>query len=440
MKIINNHSLALFGVHLKRLERILNVRRQAAVSLCLISTLTNAAPTAADVYSSVGLGWNYAQTLMLPDSRARIDYDFGLPAGALALGVERQRWRFELELSHQENEPEVLYSRASHLSIDSRETDRLAATSVLLNAYRTFELGSGFRPYLGMGIGPAQIDLKFRDDATGNTIVDDSTWAAALQGTVGVNIPITRSLALGIDYRYWYAPDFSLTDATGERQDLSQGIHSGWVRARYSLGDGHNPLSAHPAPGQRAFFVSAIAGGAWAVDEDLIGTDIQLDAYSIGPMAGMSFGYAIRPRWHLALELARRQNDMQIIDYGITGGEARTDGDVRADSLMVNVNYRFRPTLAVTPYAGIGVGAHRTRYDLADATDDAVLIRDTASGFAFQWWLGFEFAIDERWSASTDYRMWIGDESSFTLSEGTAVEARHVVQTMTFGIRYAFAR
>jgi opacity protein-like surface antigen len=131
---------------------------------------------------------------------------------------------------------------------------------------------------------------------------------------------------------------------------------------------------------------------------------------------------------------------MQIIDYGFTGGEARTDGDVRADSLTVNVNYRFRPALAVTPYIGIGVGAHQTRYDLRNATDNIELIRDTAAGFVFQWWLGFEFAINNRWSASTDYRMWIGDESSLTLSNGTAVQARHVVQTMTFGIRYAFAR
>ncbi len=403
--------------------------------------MLSAAPlAAAQLYGSVGLGWNYARTLSLPDSSARIDYDFGLPAGSLALGVERQRWRFELEVSHQENEPEVLYFRGTDLSLDSRENDRLSATSVLFNAYRTFELGSGFRPYLGVGVGPANIDLKFRDGATGAIIVDDGTWAAALQGSVGVDIPITPNLALGVDYRYWHAPDFSLTDASGERRDLSQSIHSGWLRARYLLGDGRDPVPAHPAASQRAFFVSATAGGAWAVDEDLIGTDIQLDAFSIGPMAALSFGYALRPRWHLALELSRRQNDMQIIDYGVSSGEARTDGDVRADSVTANVSYRFRPALAITPYAGIGVGAHRTRYDLKDATDNTEIVRDTASGFVFQWWLGFEFAINRRWSASTDYRMWIGDESSFALSDGTQVEARHVVQTMAFGIRYALAR
>jgi opacity protein-like surface antigen len=410
--------------------------RRIAIGACLLWATH---PAAAEIYGSFGLGWNYADILSVPDTQARIDYDFGLPAGSLAIGVERKRWRFELEASHQENEPEVLYFRGSDLAFDSRESDQLAATSILLNAYRTFAIGAGFRPYLGAGLGPAHVDLLFRDDETGEAIIDDSAWTLALQGTIGVDIPITRKLSLGIDYRYWYAPEVSLTDAAGEERDLSQGIHSGWLRANYRFGEGQDPVAPHPAPNQRGLFVAATAGGGWPVDEDLTGTDYQLDAYSIGPMASLSVGYAFRPRWHLALELARRQSDMQIIDYA-RAGEVRTDGDVRADSLTLNLNYRFQPALAVTPYAGIGAGAQRKRYDLANATDGMEILRHTATGIALQWWLGFEFAIDDNWSATTDYRMWIGDETNLELSDGTQVGARHVAHTMTFGIRYALSR
>jgi opacity protein-like surface antigen len=427
---------------IQSLHLCLSVRKAPAwwQAVAGVSLLLASQTAAAEIYGSASLGWSYPDTLAIPDTQARLDYDFGLPAASLALGLERARWRFEIEASYQENEPEILYLRGSDLAFDSRESDQLTATSILLNAYRTFRVGAGFRPYLGAGLGPSYVDLLFRDDATGEPIIDDAAWTVALQASAGVEIPVTRKLALGIDYRYWYAPDFSLTDTAGEKYDLSQGIHSGWLRARYRFGEGGDPIASHPAPDRRGLFLTATAGGGWAVDEDLIGTDTQLDAYSIGPMASLSIGYALRPRWHLALELARRNNDMQIIDYGDPIGEFRTNGDVRADSLTLNLNYRFRPGLAVTPYAGIGAGTHRTRYDVRNATDGAELIGDTATGFVFQWWLGFEFAIDEHWSATTDYRMWIGDESSFELSDGTGVDARHVVQTMTFGIRYAFSR
>lgn len=411
---------------------------QVIVSMCLLSAAVSAA--AAEFYGSVGLGWNYAEPLSIPDARARIDYDFGLPAGSLALGLESGPWRFEIETSHQENEPEILYFRGTDPAFDSQESDQLTATSVLLNAYRTFQVGAGFRPYIGAGLGPAHLDLKFRDDATDEAIIDDDAWAVAVQASAGVDIPITRKLALGLDYRYWYAPDFSLTDSAGDSHDLSQGMHSGWLRARYRFGEGGNPIAGHPAPALTGFFLIGTLGGGWPVDEDLSGTSIQLDAYDIGSMASVGVGYALRPRWHLALELARRQNDMQIIDYGHFAGERRTEGDVRADSLTLNLSYRLRPGLAVTPYLGIGAGGHRTRYEVTDASAGTEIIRDTSSGFLFQWWLGFDFAINEHWSTSADYRMWIGDSSSFELSDGTSVSARHVVHSMTFGIRYAFGR
>ncbi len=404
--------------------------------LLLLALLLAAGPAAAEFYGSFGLGWNYADTLSLSESDGRIDYDFGLPAGSLAVGMRRGQWRLELEASHQENEPEILYFRGSDSTVDSLENDRLAATSVLFNVYRDFRVGAGFRPYLGAGIGPAQVALRFRDAGTEEILIDDEQWTAALQGIVGVEIPLTRQLALGLDYRYWYAPDFSLEDSNGNKQDLSQGIHSGWLRAQYRFGGQDDLIAAHPVPDQRGFTLTGTFGGGWAVDED-ISSSTQLDAFSIGPMAAFAVGYSLSRRWQLALELARRNNDMQIIDFGFQGSEARTLGEVRADSLILNLNYRFRPSKAVSPYAGLGLGAHRTRYDLTFAADGSELVNDTATGGVLQWWLGFEFAIDRRWTAMADFRMWIGQDSEFELSDGTEVESRHVVQGMTFGLRYA---
>lgn len=395
-------------------------------------------------YTSLGIGWNYAERLHLEESSGVIDFDFGLPAASLAVGWQRSdRWRFELEAAYLENAPEVLFFRGTDLELDTAQKDRLATTAFSVNAIRDFRLGAAFRPYLGLGAGPANLDLSFTAiDEVGDraSFIDDERWSLAWQVIAGLTVPLGERLALGIEYRYWRAPDPGLEDLNGSGMDGGASMHVGWARFRYHPG-GHGQgggaaVRSPAAPG--GFYLAASAGGGWGVDRDLKDRTGQLDAFATGPVASVAAGYRFGRRWQVELEAARRRNDMQIFDYH--RGEQRTRGDVRADSALVNLLYRFRPAAPVSPLLGVGAGVGRLRYDLDLAAGREPLVRDTATAGVIQLLLGFDMAINRRWSATVDYRAWLSDEVELDTEDGEVLKVNHMIHSWAVGLRYSPGR
>ena len=165
-------------------------------------------PTVPRFYVSVGLGWSYAEPLVIEGTAAVIDYDFNPSVGSLAAGLSGiGRWRFELEAVRTDNAPEVLYVRGADLELDTRGDDELSTTSILIGAYRDFLIGTAVRPYLGVGIGAAEVDLRFTEyvpaDGSETPLIDDRTWTFAYQAVAGLTVPVSRHLGLGVEYRYW---------------------------------------------------------------------------------------------------------------------------------------------------------------------------------------------------------------------------------------------
>jgi len=419
-----------------------------ALLLCLFATPALAEGSGKSRwYGSLGLGWNYAEPMRLEETNGTIEFDFGLPAASVAIGIApSSKWRFELEASHQENEPEILYFSDSDIEIDTDETDRFAATSFMFNAFRDFHFGTAFRPYLGLGIGPSKVRMRFNDlyaDEAESSIIDDSAWTFAYQVTAGISVPLTKHLDLGIDYRYWQAPSVNLSDSSGNDIDSRQSTHSGWVRVLYRPGGNLTVAErypTHPTANPKGFYFSTSLGGGWPVDTSLGNTQAMLDAFAIGPMGSIALGYSMTPRWRLELEVARRDNDSDIVDFANAAGESRTSGSVRADSLALNLTHRFRPAAAVSPLIGAGLGVTRTRYNIDLVTEDRPYLNDTATGGVFQWMLGFDMALNDRWTVTTDYRMWISSNMKVDQPDGTTLEAMHVVHSMAIGLRYSFSR
>lgn len=419
-------------------------RRFVAAALLvgvLLPGLARASGEESPWYGSLGIGWNYADRIEIDDISGVIDYDFGLPAGSLALGwAPADRWRMELELYYQENKPEVLFFRGSETEIDTVESDKIKTASVMLSALRDFDLGVAFRPYLGFGAGPSHIASRFNavgDEGEVTPVIDDQGWAFAYQAMVGVTVPVSRSLQLGVEYRYWRAPSTGLKDLAGNDLDGGHAVQSGWLRLNYRPG-GYawrpGTVADHPNPAGRHFYLAGGLGGGWGPDRDLIGRSGQLDAFDIGTLGSVAVGYRFGRRWQLELDAARRINDMQIFDTRLE--ESRTTGDVRADSLIVNARFRFRPGGAVNPYLGAGFGVARLRYDLDLASNGTQWIRDTDTTHVLQILAGFDVALTPRWTVTLDYRTWLSGRVTITPGDTEPVEVTHLVHSMGAGIRY----
>lgn len=406
-----------------------------------LAPLVGAAEGEGRWYGSLGIGWNYADRIEIDEISGVIDYDFGLPAGSVALGwAPADRWRVELELYYQENKPEVLFFRGSGLEIDTVESDKIKSASFMLSALRDFDLGIAFRPYLGLGVGPAHIATRFNavpDPGEVVPVIDDEGWAFAFQAMAGVTLPVSRRLQLGVEYRYWRAASTGLEDLAGNDLDGGYAVQSGWLRLNYRPG-GYawrpGTVADHPSPTGRRFYLAGGLGGGWGPDRDLLGPEGQLDAFDIGPMGTLSLGYRFGRRWMVELEAARRINDMQIFDTRLE--EFRTTGEVRADSLTFNAMFRFRPGAAVNPYLGAGFGAARLRHHLDLAADGTELVRDTGTTHVFQFLTGFDVALTPRWTITLDFHAWLSGRVTITPGDAEPADVTHLVHSLSAGVRY----
>jgi opacity protein-like surface antigen len=391
-------------------------------------------------YLGLGLGWSYANPLKLEPGDGVIDFDFSQWSGALSAGTRLGgHWRGELGLSYMRNAPEVLYVHGSDVELDTRGDDLLQQTILTVSLFRDFEFGAAFRPYVGAGVGVDHLDLRFIefDPVTEeqNPLIDDKAWAFAYHLTAGLSVPVSRRLQLGLEYRYWRVPSVSFADLSGNRFDSGQATHSGWLRLNWKPGGwGWSPraLPDRPAAG-RGLFLSASIGSLFTPDRDFLGIPGQFDAWDVGAMGSIALRYDMGHHWFVEAEAVRRRNEMQIYDTRID--ETRTKGSVRGDSLALNVGYAFRPTRAINPYASLGMGAARIRYDLDVAVGRVPFIKDTGTATLFQWQFGVDIALSSRWTITAGYRGDVTTDFTIERVDGEPLKTSYLSHATFFGAR-----
>jgi opacity protein-like surface antigen len=294
-------------------------------------------------------------------------------------------------------------------------------------------------------MGAAKTRLKFttfeNENGADDPLIDDSTWGFAYQLIAGLSIPLTRQLSMGLEYHYWQAPWLNLEDLAGNDIDGRQTVHSGWLRLNYQPGGRVWTLPEtddRPVTASQGLYLSASAGAGWGVDRDLQGRDGQLDAFAVGSMSSFALGYGFGRHWRAELEFSRRQNEMQIFDTLYE--EFRTTGDVRADSLALNLAYQFRPGTAINPYLGAGIGSSRLHYDLDFAGDRTPFVDDVDNAQMIQLLLGVDIALNGHWTLTTDYRLWVSEEVEVELLDSDeTLKMSHAIHSWAVGLRYSFA-
>lgn len=144
--------------------------------------------------------------------RAEFDGGFGLFA---QVGKSFGGPRVELELGRRENDADEFGSINDVVAARGA----LEATSLMVNALYDFRLGKRVVPYVGLGLGGAEIEAdRVRKavadpDRTGVLTGDDRRFAWQL--LAGVAFPLNEHWALKLDYRYFDAGDAKLQYGVG---------------------------------------------------------------------------------------------------------------------------------------------------------------------------------------------------------------------------------
>jgi opacity protein-like surface antigen len=105
---------------------------------------------------------------------------------------------------------------------DGQEFDLDGDTSIftgMINAVLGFPMGGVLRPYVGVGVGGAIVDVDAAITDPEFSLSDSDTVFAA-QGFAGIDISISENLAIGGRARYLHLDDFDLVDAEDHKHSV----------------------------------------------------------------------------------------------------------------------------------------------------------------------------------------------------------------------------
>lgn len=161
--------------------------------------------------------------------KAKADVDSGAQ-GAIAWGSSvGNGWRAEIALGYRsQNGDTVVTQNGTKLG----STDgKVQALSIDINGYYDFPVAGPAKPYVGAGIGVAQV--KFNDD-----LIDDKGDALTLQGIAGVSFAVSPTIALFAEGRYQYTGSIKIktSSPSGEQNShLSMSGPAALVGARFAF-------------------------------------------------------------------------------------------------------------------------------------------------------------------------------------------------------------
>jgi opacity protein-like surface antigen len=135
------------------------------------------------------------------------------------------------------------------------------------------------------------------------------------------------------------------------------------------------------------------------------------------------------------LEYARRSNSLDRVEF--VEGKVTGNGDLKADSLLLNFIGVIRSGSRWSPYILIGVGAARI-----DASDLKVagqpLSTDTATTFAYQVGCGIDYALTDSLSLDLGYRFFGTPPPKFTEANGDKFTTDYLSHSIILGLRVGF--
>ena len=158
-----------------------------------------------------------------------IKFDTGWAIGAVG-GYDFGTWRLEGELAYRSSGAKEVSDSTGSSPLDGDVT----STALMVNAFYDFKtLSPSVYPYIGAGIGGANVSADIKE--SGVQVLDDDEIVFAWQLVAGVAFPVSKQLAIDLNYRYFATSDPSLNATTGETVDTEYSSHNVFLGLRYNF-------------------------------------------------------------------------------------------------------------------------------------------------------------------------------------------------------------
>ena len=162
-------------------------------------------------YIAAGLGASFVSDV--DATQAGTTLTTGLDTGILATGAFGRtfgNFRAEGELSYNTND----VSTVSALGVSLGASGDVSTLGFMVNGYYDFETNSKWTPYIGGGIGGANVSIN-NLSALGVLLADEDTTVFAYQAKAGVAYEFSPAWEGTLGYRFFGTDDADFVDSTG---------------------------------------------------------------------------------------------------------------------------------------------------------------------------------------------------------------------------------
>lgn len=137
----------------------------------------------------------------------------------------------------------------------------------------------------------------------------------------------------------------------------------------------------------------------------------------------------------IELEYGHRSNPLNEVKF--VEGDFNGDGDLTADSLLINVFAVYHDTSRWAPYFGVGAGAARIKADELQVSGHP-LSSDSATVFAYQLGIGCEYRLTDSLSLDLGYRYFGSSRPEFSEENGGSFKMDYASHSLVLGVKAGF--
>jgi opacity protein-like surface antigen len=162
------------------------------------------------------------------DFSLEAEFDTGFNLG-VAAGYDYGPARLEAEVAYRQNDIDKFNGQFEGFGFEGSADGDVSATSLMVNAYWDIPTGSPITPYIGGGVGFANVsvnDVELEVFGERFDLADDDDNVFAYQLAAGIAFDINPNLALDLGYRYFATDDPELEDEFGDDFETEYDSHN----------------------------------------------------------------------------------------------------------------------------------------------------------------------------------------------------------------------